>query len=107
ESIDFYQNKLGLSLKRKYNDMVIFEQGLILVLYSYSSKLKEKQEFKSLIYVRTNEIEKRYADIKNEEGEIVTSLSNWSKTNIQFFRCIDPDGNIVEVFPSEPKGSLD
>jgi hypothetical protein len=58
-----------------------------------------KINFKSLIYIETSNIKEKYKWLKENNYTIITKIDFWKNSNgMMFFRCEDPDENIVEVF---------
>lgn len=98
ESVRFYKELLGLTIEKKSKDNVVFNQGLSLVPKSY---VKEFQidGFRSLLCVEVTDIQNRYNFILLERNkQMVTKLECLEQFKRLFFRCFDPDGNLVEVF---------
>lgn len=97
KSIWFYKEVLGLTIKKKSSDVIVFEQGLVLVPMSYVEAFSSNG-FRSLTYVEVTNIQDRYECISESKLKIITQLEVWGQSKRRFFRCLDPDGNIVEVF---------
>lgn len=96
----FYSEGLGLKIKNKTKETIVFEDGLVLVSDSYVNKFADNK-LKSLIYVEVANIDKIYKWATNKNINIITPIGLWSKSGKsqrRFFRCNDPNGNIVEVF---------
>jgi len=100
-SISFYQGTLGLSVKRQSQEITVFDQGLVLIPITYCEHHLQGTQLRTLLYIEVDEIEKRFEKIKDSELSIMTPIGNWGKSSRLFFRCTDPDGNIVEVFSAE------
>jgi predicted enzyme related to lactoylglutathione lyase len=88
-------------VKRQNPSIVVFEQGLVVVPVSYSEDFSVHLPVKNLLTVQTAGIGERYEQIEANGLEIVTHLSEWGQSGTRYFRCLDPDGNIVEVFSSD------
>ena len=100
-SISFYRDILGLSIKRQSQEIIVFDQGLVLVHTTYCENHLQGASLRTLLYIEVAEIEKRFKRIKDSKLSIMTPIGNWGKLSRLFFRCADPDGNIVEVFSAE------
>lgn len=98
ESLCFYRDILGLSIKTQAKELVVFDQGLVLVLKHYAARLLGNIRLCSLLYVVVTDIEKRFALLQPRKSRIISQLSSFGKTKAVFFTCLDPDGNVVEVF---------
>ena len=55
----------------------------------------------SIIYIETRNFERVVAAVQESGNRIMTPVTQWGGQ--RFFRCIDPDGNIVEVFDASYK----
>ena len=99
KSVWFYTEILGLKVKAKTSTIVIFEQGLVLVPDSYYPKSQYGgSDFRTLVHTEVANIESCFSRVKDSDIKIVTPLSHWGNTKWSYFRCSDPDGNIIEVF---------
>ena len=95
----FYKEILGLEIKEKTSEIVTFEQGLVLVPdYFYPKSQYGDSDIHTLIYTEVADIKSCFSRVNDGGIKIVTSLSLWGNTKRSYFRCIDPDGNIIEVF---------
>lgn len=99
-AISFYRDYLGLTVKKENSDIVIFDQGLVLVPLSYVNNFFQGK-LRAMIYIQATNIAERFKRMKEDNLEIVSALAPWGKSKILFFRSLDPDGNVVEVFSSE------
>ncbi len=98
----FYQNIFGLSVKKKSQGIISFHQGLVLAPKNYCAEYLNNLGVRSLLYIEVVDIEKIYAQVKKQSNlDILTPIGPWGNTSRLFFRCTDPDGNIVEVFACE------
>jgi catechol 2,3-dioxygenase-like lactoylglutathione lyase family enzyme len=104
ESLAFYRDFLGLSIKSQTEETVHFDQGLVLVPKTYTEYLPEGFLSRSLVYIQRPGIEVLYSKAKQQKIGIVTKLAPWEQSF--FFRCLDPDGNVVEVFPVESAATV-
>lgn len=95
----FYKEILGLEIKEKTDGIVTFEQGLVLAPdYFYPKSQYGDSDIHTLVYVEVADIKSCFFRMKDGGIKIVTPLSLWGNTRRSYFRCNDPDGNIVEVF---------
>lgn len=97
ESVRFYKELLGLTIKKKTQEVVVFHQGLVLTLATYAKDFPG-DGFRTLLYTEVIDIRKKFKAIQEKHITIVTNLENWKQSNRRFFRCLDPDGNLVEIF---------
>ena len=100
KSASFYKDVLGLTIKKQLKDTVVFNRGLVLVPESYSKEF-QNQGFKSMLYVEVTDIQNRYKRVKEQDIQLVTSIEYWGQSNRHFFRCLDFDGNMIEVFEKQ------
>lgn len=100
KSIWFYKDLLGLEVKKQSKDVVVFQQGLVLVPASYATEFRV-EGFRSLIYVEVSEIQNRYNWVLEHKIDVATQLERWGQTKRRYFRCFDPDKNLIEVFEKE------
>lgn len=100
-SIAFYKDCLGLSIKKQTRTTVSFEQGITLIASNYlQSKCGLPNDFKlrSLIFLDVSNIRWAYEQLQRSSFTIISAIAPWPKSDKEFFRAQDPDGNIVEVF---------
>ncbi len=100
KSVRFYKGLLGLSVKKESQDVVVFHQGLVLAPLSYAKNFTGG-EFRTLLYVEVADISNRYREVMENRFQVVTKLENWGQSTRRFFRCLDPDGNLIEVFEKQ------
>jgi catechol 2,3-dioxygenase-like lactoylglutathione lyase family enzyme len=98
KSVFFYRDFLGLSIKKQSQDEVVFDQGLVLVPSTYTANLPEGFHIRSLVQIQLFDIEERFFSAEKQNIRIVSKLALWGRSGRLFFRCLDPDGNVVEVF---------
>lgn len=101
KAVRFYTEVLGLRIRKRTQEVIVFEQGLVLVPDNYPKTQFDGAQFRALIYIELMDIEKRYSLAKDSGTRIVTPLSAWGNSKRLFFRCCDPDGNVIEVFSYE------
>ena len=100
-SIAFYKDCLGLTIKKQTRTTVSFEQGITLIASNYlQSKCGLPNDFRlcSLIFLDVSNIRWAYEQLQRSSFTIISSIAPWPKSDKEFFRAQDPDGNIVEVF---------
>jgi ADP-ribosylglycohydrolase/catechol 2,3-dioxygenase-like lactoylglutathione lyase family enzyme len=100
KALRFYKELLGLTIKRKTQDVVVFNQGLVLTDSSYAKDFPG-MDFRTLLYAEVVDIPIKFQDVRNNGVTVVTHLGFWKQSNRRFFRCLDPDGNLVEVFENK------
>lgn len=100
-SIAFYKDCLGLTIKKQTRNTVSFEQGITLIASNYlQSKCGLPNDFRlrSLIFLDVSNIRWAYEQLQRSSFTIISAIAPWPKSDKEFFRAQDPDGNIVEVF---------
>lgn len=97
KSVLFYNGLLGLSIRKQTSDFVSFDQGLVLTSNSYPQKFGIV-EFRSLLYTEVTDIQTKYNKVIEFGTKLVTPLDYWNQSKLRFFRCLDPDNNLVEIF---------
>ena len=103
KSVRFYNSLLGFTIKKESRDVVVFHQGLVLTPTSYSKSFPGGG-FRTLLYAEVTDIQKRFQAIIESNVQIVTKLEGWGKSNRRYFRCLDPDGNLIEIFEDKHDG---
>lgn len=101
KAIWFYRDCLGLTVKKQSSDVVIFDQGLVLVPLSYANNFPQGIQLRAMLYIQVTNIAERLRWITESNLQIVTTLAPWGKSGMLFFRSLDPDGNVVEVFSAD------
>ena len=100
-SIAFYKDCLGLTIKKQTRNTVSFEQGITLIASNYlQSKCGLPNDFRlcSLIFLDVSNIRWACEQLQRSSFTIISAIAPWPKSDKEFFRAQDPDGNIVEVF---------
>lgn len=100
-SIVFYKDCLGLTIKKQTRTTVSFEQGITLIASNYLQNkcgLTNDFRLRSLIFLDVSNIRMAYEQLQRSSFTIISAISPWPKSDKEFFRAQDPDGNIVEVF---------
>ena len=101
KAIWFYRDCLGLTVKKQSTDVIVFDQGLVLVPLSYTNNVPQGIQLRAMLYIQATDIAERFRWIKESDLQIVTALAPWGKSGMLFFRSLDPDGNVVEVFSAD------
>lgn len=99
-SVRFYKGLLGLSIKKELQEVVVFHQGLVLIPASYVKNFPGGG-FRSLLYIEVADIPNKFKAVIENKVQIVTKLEKWGQSSRRFFRCLDPDGNLIEVFEKQ------
>ena len=60
EAVRFYEGILGLNIKKRMEEVIVFEQGLVLVPGDYPKIQYSGMKIHSLIYIELTDIERRY-----------------------------------------------
>ncbi|MCK0525937.1 ADP-ribosylglycohydrolase family protein [Anaerobiospirillum sp. NML120449] len=100
-SLAFYRDALGLRVKKKNAGTVSFEQGLVLVSSDYLSRKAGMDDWlglRSLIYIEVADLDLSFSRLSSAGVKILSTPAPWGKSGMSCFRCLDPDGNVVEVF---------
>lgn len=97
KAVCFYNEILGLEIKRKAKDVVTFKQGLVLVPENYLKSQHGASDTHAIVYIEVADIAGLFSRVKNSGINIVTPLSQWRNSKWMYFICNDLDGNIIEV----------
>lgn len=100
-AIWFYRDCLGLTVKKQNLDVVVFDQGLVLVPLNYANNFPQGIQLRAMIYIQASNIAERFKWIKESNLQIISALAPWRRSRMLFFTSLDPDGNIVEVFSAD------
>jgi predicted enzyme related to lactoylglutathione lyase len=97
----FYAKALGLKIEKESRNSV--NLGGIIALVSSDHKKSIVQQPKevtrnhhAIIFLKTRSLEAAYDNLKRFGATIQTPISQTREQ--RFFRCFDPDGNLVEIF---------
>jgi predicted enzyme related to lactoylglutathione lyase len=101
KSVFFYRDFLGLGIRRQSKDIVVFDHGLVLVNGQYAAKFPDDIYLRTLIYIQVPDIEELFLRAIKQNVRIVSRLAPWNESGKLFFRCLDPDGNVVEAIPDD------
>jgi len=104
KSTCFYRDAMGFSVKKQEKDLVVFDNGLVLSPKAYVARLPDGAHPCSVFIVVVSDIKKLLARLQAVGIRIVKELSLWGKEQIPSFTCLDPDGNVVEVFSGKLRG---
>lgn len=100
-AIWFYRDCLGLTVKKQNSDVVVFDKGLVLVPINYTNYIPQGIQLRAMLYIQATNIACRFKLVKESDIPIITTLAPWGKSGMFFFRSLDPDGNVVEVFSAD------
>lgn len=103
-SVLFYRDFLGLGIRKQSQGMVVFDHGLVLVNGRFSAGVPDDFHYRALIYIQMSNIEELFSRAIELNVRIVTKLAPWDESGKLFFRCLDPDGNVVEVMSHDGSG---
>lgn len=93
----FYRDLIGLHVIQSSQDIVVFEEKVVLVQAKYLSNLMPNMSTCSILYFEVNDLEKYFTKLKTASKKIITMITKDEGTGHLFFRVIDPDGNIIEI----------
>ncbi len=82
---------------------MVFDQGLVLTPKTYLKGLPEGIHLCSLIYIQASDIEGRFSQARKNDIKIISNIAPWGRSELLFFRCLDPEGNVVEVFSADAR----
>jgi ADP-ribosylglycohydrolase/predicted enzyme related to lactoylglutathione lyase len=107
----FYRDVIGLKLQMESPSKVRFEGGIELVVKTYpadSGSSVEKphdneSRWRTILLLETHALERVYHRIKEFGAEIQTPITE--KSGRRFFRCLDPDQNLLEVLDARSNGN--
>jgi len=95
----FYEKALGLKVAKESKSLVNFESGIVLIPVDYEQGIeKEPREFtvkSATLSFKTGSLEAAYNNVGKVGATILTPLSQLHGQ--RFFRCLDPDGNVIEL----------
>ncbi len=102
----FYRDVIGLKTQLDSSSKVRFEGGIELVPKTYASDLfngKEnleevKSKWRAIVLLETRTLEPVYRKIEESGAKIQTPMTE--KSGRRFFRCLDPDDNVLELLES-------
>ena len=105
KSVDFYKNILGIRIITEYDTIVFFENHLVIhdgndllnTVYKKRPLFNRKKGKKNIeLYFETDDIEKEFKNIKNNNIKIIHGIEEqlWGQ---KVFRFYDPDMHIVEI----------
>jgi Glyoxalase/Bleomycin resistance protein/Dioxygenase superfamily len=77
KAIWFYRDFLGLTIKKQTQDVVVFDQGMVLVPMSYAANLPDGMHLRAIIYIQTTDIDKRFSWVKGNEIKAISPLAPW------------------------------
>ncbi len=105
---EFYNRILGLRIARETRNIISFEGIIAIVPSDYGKDFDKagasKEASHSILYIETREFERVFDAVRKSGNQIMAKITEWSGQ--RFFRCADPDGNVIEVFGAGYKPDL-
>lgn len=101
KSLEFYWDILGLKVKKQTSYMVAFNTGLVITQIQSLDENIRKIGFHALLYFEVDNFNNRFSDLKKAGFNILSNPTTWQSSSRPYFRCSDPDENILEVFSIE------
>jgi predicted enzyme related to lactoylglutathione lyase len=101
----FYEKALGLPVSKESKNIVSFSGTISLVKKSHESEIlkalsqERKYNISSIIHIETSSLEATRENIRRFGVKILQPGKD-NERDQKYFRCFDPDGNIVEIFES-------
>lgn len=101
----FYQDILGLKIARESKTLVNFGELLTLVSHDHGgdveSAKKQNAQTQAILCLECSDIQSCHDRLRALVEVKVTPIHDWSGRKA--FRCVDIDGNILEIFESLPR----
>lgn len=94
----FYEKILGVGVKKRTRNAIVFDKGLSIVPKSYLNNLPKGIAIRSIVYIQVKDIAQCYLSVNQNKIKVISPLASWGGAQARLFRCFDPDQNIVEVF---------
>lgn len=96
----FYSGLLGVRVKRRSETSLYLDGGIVLRLISTSSVNTRDTASLVTICVEVGEWERRYDAVRSYGHHVLQKPATWGNKpgGQRYFRCLDPDGYVVEVF---------
>ena len=97
----FYEKALGLKVEKESRNSVNLGGIIALVSSDHKKSIvqqpkEETRNHHAIIFLKTRSLEAAYDNLKRLDATIQTHISQTREQ--RFFRCFDPDGNLVEIF---------
>lgn len=97
---DFYERTLGLTVLREHEGVVTFSGGISI----YASEGPTRPTEPLHIYIETINIDRVYSTLARRGAAFERELTE--RKAQRSFRCVDPDGNPIEVFEWRTKPAV-
>jgi catechol 2,3-dioxygenase-like lactoylglutathione lyase family enzyme len=101
----FYGDTLGLKVKRESKNVVNFGGIICLVPLDYLNDSEFPADLtpptRSIICLETSNLEVCHLRVSASKDSRVTGIREMAGR--RFFRCLDPDQNLLEIFERQPK----
>jgi predicted enzyme related to lactoylglutathione lyase len=96
----FYEKVLGLKVIKESGFYVNVGGAIALVSVDHEKRLGEQPRYNLLnknviVYIETRSLTAVYENVTRFGAEILSTISH--SLGRKFFRCLDPDSNVVEV----------
>lgn len=100
----FYGQVLGLKIQKETRSTVTFEGAIALVPVQYEKEVASSRNnpdekparSRSIIYMETRTLDLACAKVQQFGARILTPITE--QGGQRFFRCYDPDENVIEMF---------
>jgi predicted enzyme related to lactoylglutathione lyase len=104
---EFYEHALGLEVRKQSSDFVNFAGTFALIALPIRGVHAEvfrpfANEGRNVIYIETQDPKAILKSVRRRKATIVTDLRE--EAGLMFFRCLDPAGNLVEVYSARTNG---
>jgi catechol 2,3-dioxygenase-like lactoylglutathione lyase family enzyme len=101
----FYQDILGLKIARESKTLVNFGELLTLVSHDHGADVespnKQNPQTHAILCLECSDIQSCHDRLRALVEVKVTPIRDWSGRKA--FRCVDMDGNVLEIFESLPE----
>ena len=99
----FYEKALGLKVEKVSRTSVNLGGNIALVSSDYKKSIVQQPKrvssnWNSIVYLEIHPLEAAYNNVCQLGAPIQIPISQTQASGQRFFRCFDPDGNLVEIF---------
>ena len=100
---------LGLKVEKESKTSVNLGGIIALVSSDYKKSIVQQpkritRNRNSIVFLETRSLEATYNNVSQLGAQIQTPISQTQTRGQRFFRCFDPDGNLVEIFETPGRG---
>lgn len=96
----FYEKALGFKVEKEFSGGINFDSGVMLrsvgLARETKMELKEVALKSATLAFKTRSLDAAYKNVTGVGATILTELSRMNGGRL--FRCLDPDGNVIELF---------